>query len=89
MKRLKDRLVANWRSAWRWWSIRLNALGLLILGLVQFDPVAALYVWSLMPPAVQAILPRNFLTIIGLALFALSMIARLVKQPKASGDAKK
>ena len=87
LQKIQARLVDGWRAAWRWWSIRLNALGLLILGFVQFDPVGALYVWSLMPSAVQAVLPRNFLLILGLALFALAMIARLVRQPKLHAGA--
>lgn len=81
---IRDRLVENWRSAWRWWSLRLNALGLLILGFVQFDPVGALFVWNMMPSHVRAFLPSNFLLYVGLALFALSMIARMVKQPNAA-----
>lgn len=80
--KIKKHLVDNWCLAWRWWSVRLNALGLLILSFVQFDPVGALAVWNMMPLAVRTFLPSNFLTIIGVALFALSMIARVVKQPK-------
>jgi hypothetical protein len=80
------KLVDNVRDWWRWWSLRLNALGLAIIGWVSFDPVGVLYVWSLMPPQVQEFLPRNVLLLLGLALFALSMVARLVKQPKASGN---
>lgn len=78
----RDRLVDNWNLAWRWWSVRFNALGILILSWIQFDPVGPLYVWSLMPDPVREILPRNFMMIIGIALFGLSMLARVVKQPK-------
>lgn len=77
----KDRLVPEVRQAWRWWSIRLNALGLAILGWVQFDPVGALSVFNMMPSSVRAALPPHFLTGIAFFFFALAMIARLVKQP--------
>jgi hypothetical protein len=76
------RLIDNWKTAWRFWSVRLNALGLAILAFVQFDPVAALAVWNMMPAAVRDVLPRDFLVWFGVALFALSMLARVVRQPK-------
>jgi len=78
--RLKDRLVDDWCFYWHWWSVRFNAVGIAILGFVSFDPVGALSIWNMMPPHVKAVLPPNFLTFAGLALFALSMLARVVKQ---------
>lgn len=80
MSERPQRLVDDWRNFHRWWSVRLNALGLAILTWVQFDPVGVLYVWSLLPDDVRYILPPGFLMVVGLALFALSMIARVVKQ---------
>lgn len=80
---MKLHLIDDWaRKVWRFWSVRLNAIGLAILGWVQFDPVGALAVWNMMPPAVRHALPDNFLTLLGLSLFALAMLARVVAQPK-------
>jgi len=77
------RMIENWwKKMWRLWSIRLNGLGLFVLGFVHFDPVSALAVWNMMPHMVQHVLPKNFLVWVGLGLFALSMVARLVHQPK-------
>jgi hypothetical protein len=73
-------LVDDARNWWRWWSMRLNALGLAILAWVQIDPVSVLYVWAMMPEEVKAVLPPRILVFVGLGLFALSMIARVVKQ---------
>lgn len=84
--KIKDHLVDNWYLAWRWWSMRLNAIGLVILSYVQFDPIGALQVWNMMPHPVRMFLPSNFLMIIGLILFGLSMLARVVKQPKLHKD---
>lgn len=80
LSRLRDALIEDAKNFWRFWSIRLNALGLAILSYVQFDPVGALGVWNMMPHAAQAVLPRNILMIIGMLLFVLSMLARVVKQ---------
>ena len=77
------KLIDNWcRNWWRFWSTRLNALGLVILSYVQFDPVGALGVWNMLPGEVRRVVPHNILAIVGMILFALSMIARLVHQPK-------
>lgn len=76
------KLIPNWKSMWRAWSVRLNALGLTILAWFALDPVSLLAVWNMMPPAVHDIIPTQFLSGVGAILFALSMIARLVKQPK-------
>ena len=76
------KLLPHWRVLWRSWSVRLNALGLAILAWFAFDPVSLLAVWNMMPAAVRDLIPQQFLSVIGAGLFALSMIARLVKQPK-------
>lgn len=64
------------------WSIRLNAIGLAILAWVQVDPVSVLAVWNMLPPDARKILPPNFISIVGIIIFGLSMLARLVRQPK-------
>jgi hypothetical protein len=46
---LRDRLVDDWRDASRWWSVRWNAVGAVILPLMQAVPS--------MPPEVQAVFP--------------------------------
>lgn len=79
---IKNHLVPGARQAWRWWSMRLNALGIAILAWVQFDPVGALAVWNMMPVQVRGAVPEHFLTALALFFFALAMLARVVKQPK-------
>lgn len=69
-------------KAWKLWSLRLNAVGLALLSWVYIDPVSALGIWNMMPAEARSFLPRDIVTHIGMGLFALSMIARLVKQPK-------
>lgn len=76
------KLIENARAWWKLWSIRLNAIGLSILAYVQIDPVGALAVWNMMPHDVRRVLPTNIVTIVGLSFFGLSMVARLVVQPK-------
>lgn len=76
------KLVPHWRVLWRSWSVRLNALGVLVLGWIAIDPVSLLAVWNMMPAPVRDLIPEQFLSTIGAVLFGLSMLARLVRQPK-------
>ena len=76
--------VRHW---WRMWSVRVNAVGLFIVGLLWFDPTVVLGVVNLMPPAVRAALPDQIELAVGALFFALAMISRLVRQPKL--DAKR
>jgi hypothetical protein len=82
LSKLRDRLVDDWRCIGRRWSTRFNAAGLAILGWIQIDPTSVLYVWGLMPDAVQELLPARMLRIVGLILFGLGLLSTLVKQKK-------
>lgn len=75
-------LIDDCKRWWKLWSIRLNAIGLLILGWIQFDPVSALAVWNMMPGPVASRIPAGMVSTLGMILFGLSMLARVVKQPK-------
>ena len=76
------KLIPHWRAMWRAWSVRLNAIGVLILGWFTFDPVSLLAVWNMMPAPVRDLIPAQLLSLVGLLLFALSLLARVVRQPK-------
>lgn len=85
LQRVRARLVDDWKRAWRWWSMRFNAAGIAVLAFVQFEPGAVLWVWNMMPGEVRRFLPPNFLLWVGLGLFLLSMLSRVVKQEKKDG----
>jgi hypothetical protein len=75
-------LIVDVRLWWRMWSVRVNAIGLLILSALWFDPTLVLAVVNMMPPAVRSALPDHIELFIGGLFFALAMISRLVRQPK-------
>lgn len=70
------KLIEGWRHAWRYWSIRLNGLGLLLLAACQFAGDA----WSSMPPDLRQAMP--YAQHISIALFAAGLLARLIPQPR-------
>jgi hypothetical protein len=76
------RLVPDWRLAWRFWSVRLNALGTFVLGLFLIWPESLLAMWSLVPPEAREVLPPRIVLFVPLALFVAATVARVVKQRK-------
>jgi hypothetical protein len=71
---LLPKLVANWKSAWRWWSIRFSALA-----------VAAETAWATVPPEVLAefIEPTTERKITA-GLILLAMLGRVIDQGTGS-----
>jgi len=72
--RFLPKLVANWKSAWRWWSIRFSAMA-----------VAAETAWATIPPEALAefIEPATERKITS-ALILLAIAGRMVDQGTGS-----
>ena len=75
-------LIQNARQWWKLWSIQLNAVGLALLAWLQFDPASVLMVWNMMPYEVRSLIPPRILLPLSMGFFALSMLSRIVSQPK-------
>lgn len=75
------KLVDNWKQAWRWWSVRLAAIGAAIAGTLIVAPESILQAWALLPADMQASI-EAYRGYIALAAFGLAIVARLVEQPK-------
>lgn len=74
--RLRARLVDDWRTAWRWWSVRAAALfGVLATALLATPETLVSVIHSL-PAEMRGWVPP----IAGPALFALIVLIRLWKQ---------
>jgi hypothetical protein len=75
---MKLSLVENWRSSWRWASIRLAAIaGVLATTLISAWPAVSWAIDSYLPegPARMAVAG-----VIGLVTFVIPTIARLMKR---------
>lgn len=71
-------MIYNWRKAWKFWSLRLQAAGLMLLAY----PELLLDAWQYLPDNIKAMLPDEYASAVGLTLIAAGMIARLIKQEK-------
>lgn len=76
----KPELIEDWRDFWRFWSVRLAAVGTAITGLLVAFPDAALAAWAILPHELKSSIPPQYMPLIGVVVFALSIVARLVKQ---------
>jgi hypothetical protein len=73
---LRARLIDDWRSAWRFWSLRLQSMGLALLALAE--PLSQAL--AQLPEDVRASVP--LLQWLAMILVGGGMLARLIKQGK-------
>lgn len=81
LARIEARLVPEWRSWWRAWSMRLAALAALIVTYLAAAPDALSAALNALPADVRATLPAW----IGPALFVVLFFARYWNQQKDAG----
>ena len=74
------RLLPDWRQAWRWWSVRVSALGALLAAIALLAPDVVGAVWAALPPELLAKLPRNVAMAVPLGLELATIIARITRQ---------
>lgn len=78
IEKLKNALVDDWKIAWKFWSVQLNAVGLVLMTVAEIlrDSV------GMVPPSLAHLLPHA--QTLALGLFFLGLAARLIRQDKAS-----
>lgn len=79
---IRIRFIATARSFWRFWSLRLTALGTALLAFLISSPDTILYAWNALPADLKGVIPVDYTLYISLALLVLGMFSRVVKQEK-------
>lgn len=74
------KLIFNWKQFWKFWSVQLGILGSAIAGVFISFPDVALSTWEAMPDEIKLLIPQQYMPLIGVAVFVLSLLSRLVKQ---------
>ena len=88
--RIRARLIADVGHWWRFWIVRIQMSCAMLTGLMYFDLPSLLNVWNMMPPALRAALPGNFVQTLGAILFVLSVLSMLARvAPQAKLEAKR
>ena len=76
MNWIKDRLVDDWRSAWKWVSVQLAVVGSLLIGWFLAYPETILSTLNMLPAELRPWCPPA----VSFGLFVLVLAARLWKQ---------
>jgi hypothetical protein len=80
------KLIDEWKSCHKFWSVRLQVAGAAIVTFVQGFPDAFVHIWSALPPDITAAFPSDAIKWIGIAVIAAGIFARVVRQDKLHGD---
>lgn len=83
---VRARLIDDAGRWWRFWSIRLAALGALITAFAQWFPDTLASVWNALPADMRELLPAPLLHSIPVILFVAVAVSRIVAQKKAKTD---
>ena len=75
-------LISDWKKAWRFWSVQLAAVGALLTTALIALPDVAIGAWAVLPAEMKAAIPSEYMPLLGVAVFVLSMVARVIKQPE-------
>jgi hypothetical protein len=79
---MKRFLIPDARKAWKFWSVRLQILGTTIVSVFVMVPEAALTVWNNFPADLKALLPSQYMPMIGAAICITAVVARVIRQRK-------
>lgn len=75
-------LIDNWRDGWRLWSVRCQALGLALLGLIEMFPDIVYRAWAALPPAMQSHVHEDVVRWVAYATLIAAIVARFIRQRK-------
>jgi len=82
----KMKLMDGWQKFYKYWSVRLGALGAAVASVLIAFPDIALNAWAILPDDLKAFIPPNYMPLIGVAIFVLSMVAKFIPQPKLRAE---
>lgn len=74
------KLIENWKEAWKFWSVRFDAIKAAMIAFALASPDVIVQLMALMPHWMQDAFPP--LVVIG--LFGASFLLRILKQKKLS-----
>lgn len=82
------KLIEGWQKFYKLWSIRLGALGAGVVSILVAFPDVALNAWAIMPADLKAFIPPNYMPLIGVGIFVMSMLVKFIPQNKLREEIK-
>jgi hypothetical protein len=79
---MRLKLIAQWQSFWRMWSIRFTAIGTVLLTYLINSPDVIIQAWNILPAELKSVIPVDYTLYISIALLILGILSRVIKQEK-------
>lgn len=76
----KFSLIDEVNQAWKFWSLRLTAVGTTLLAIITAFPEAMIGAWMVLPDDLKQYLPQQYLGYVTTLVFIAAMVARVLKQ---------
>lgn len=80
------KVIPDWKKSWRFWSVQLSVVGTALTSILVAFPDAAVQAWAVVPADLRNMIPPAYLPLIGVGVFAMSIVARILKQDKLDND---
>lgn len=80
MEKIRDRLIDDWKQAWKLWSVQLSSLAFMVMLAAEILGSG----WQQLPQEVRDNIPHA--VTIGLVLNGLTILARIFNQIKGTKD---
>lgn len=74
------KLIEGWRKWYKFWSTRLGVIGATITTALVANPNLAYDLWNGLPSEIKSTIPPQYMPLIGVAIFVVSMVAKFVVQ---------
>lgn len=88
IEKIKAALVEDARNWWKWWSVRVDLIGVAFAGYFMVFPGVAMDVWNQLPPDLKALIPAQWTQAISVGLLVLSLVVRTLKQKNLESNTK-
>ena len=72
------------RDWWRFYSVRVMAIGIFLNTWIAFDPASVLYVWKMMPAPIAQLIPQQIIYAVSAVLWVLALTLRFTRQKNIS-----
>lgn len=74
------KLIDGWQKWHKFWSTRLGIVGATVTTTLVTNPNLANDLWNGLPSEIKSAVPPQYMPLIGIAIFVVSMLAKFVVQ---------
>jgi len=74
------KLIEGWKKWHKFWSTRLGVIGTAVTTVLITNPNLANDLWNGLPSEIKSTIPPQYMPLIGIAIFVVSMAAKFIVQ---------